>query len=44
MTEATSRPFEILGLQQVAIGGSDKARLQALWGGLFGIPTIGAVP
>lgn len=37
----TTRPFRILGLQQVAIGGPDKARLQKLWGELFGIPTIG---
>jgi len=41
MAAATTRPFEILGLQQVAIGGSDKARLQALWGVLLGIPTSG---
>lgn len=35
------RPFEILGVQQIAIGGRDKARLQRLWGELFGIPTVG---
>jgi len=39
---ATQRPFEILGLQQIAIGGSDKARLQKLWGDLFGVATIGS--
>jgi len=25
------RPFRILGIQQVAIGGPDKARLRSLW-------------
>lgn len=43
MSEAdTKRPFEILGLQQVAIGGSDKARLKALWGDLLGLATVGS--
>jgi lactoylglutathione lyase len=36
------RPFQILGLQQIAIGGRDKARMQKLWGELFGIPTVGS--
>ena len=36
----SDRPFQILGVQQIAIGG-DKARLQKLWGELFGVPTIG---
>ena len=40
-TTVASRPFRILGLQQVAIGGADKARLQKLWGELFGVPTVG---
>ena len=35
------RPFQILGLQQVAIGGADKQRLQRLWGELLGVPTVG---
>ncbi len=35
------RPFRILGLQQVAIGGPDKARLRGLWVDLLGIPTQG---
>jgi len=38
---STPRPFEVLGLQQVALGGADKARLQHLWGTLFGLPTVG---
>jgi lactoylglutathione lyase len=32
-----SKPFRILGLQQVAIGGADKQRLRALWVDLFGL-------
>jgi len=31
------KPYRILGLQQVAIGGSDKQRLRALWVELFGL-------
>ena len=25
------RPFQVLGIQQIAIGGPDKAKLQRLW-------------
>ncbi len=32
-----SKPFRILGLQQVAIGGPDKARLRALWVDILGL-------
>ncbi len=32
-----NRPFRILGIQQVAIGGADKQRLRALWVDLFGL-------
>lgn len=35
------RPFSILGVQQIAIGGRDKGRMQRLWGELFGVPTVG---
>ena len=35
------RPFRILGLQQVAIGGLDKQRLRALWVDLLGIKATG---
>ncbi len=31
------KPFRILGLQQVAIGGPDKARLRALWVDMLGL-------
>ena len=35
------RPFRILGIQQIAIGGSDKARLRKLWVGVLGLETTG---
>ncbi|HEX7701067.1 MAG TPA: VOC family protein, partial [Kofleriaceae bacterium] len=31
------RPFKILGVQQIAIGGPSKAALRSLWVDLFGI-------
>jgi len=31
------RPFRILGVQQIAIGGVDKARLRALWVDILGL-------
>ena len=37
-----SRPFKILGLQQVAIGALDKSPLSNLWTNIFGIPQIGS--
>ncbi|HET9990808.1 MAG TPA: VOC family protein [Kofleriaceae bacterium] len=33
----TTRPFKILGVQQIAIGGPSKAALRSLWVDLFGI-------
>ncbi len=41
MTPTTDRPFRILGLQQIAIGGPDKQRLKALWVDLLGLPVTG---
>jgi lactoylglutathione lyase len=32
-----SKPFRILGVQQIAIGGADKQRLRALWVDLLGL-------
>jgi lactoylglutathione lyase len=32
-----SKPFKILGIQQIAIGGPDKARLRNLWVDIFGL-------
>lgn len=36
------RPFRILGLQQVAIGGEDKSRLRHLWVDLLGLSPAGS--
>jgi len=35
------RPFKVLGIQQIAIGGPDKLRLQKLWVELFGLEVTG---
>ena len=32
-----SKPFRILGIQQIAIGGPDKQRLKSLWVEIFGL-------
>ncbi|MCK6426947.1 MAG: VOC family protein [Burkholderiaceae bacterium] len=32
-----TKPFKILGIQQIAIGGPDKTRLQKLWVDIFGL-------
>ena len=32
-----SKPFRVLGIQQIAIGGPDKARLRSLWVDIFGL-------
>jgi lactoylglutathione lyase len=31
------RPFKVLGIQQIAVGGPDKARLRRLWVDVFGL-------
>lgn len=36
------RPFKILGVQQIAIGGTDKSRLAHLWTTLLGLEKIGS--
>ena len=41
MSSAGQRPFRVLGIQQVAIGGLSKARLRALWVDLFGLDVTG---
>ena len=40
MTQA-ARPFRVLGIQQVAIGGPDKARLRRLWVDMLGLEVTG---
>jgi lactoylglutathione lyase len=37
-----TRPFRILGVQQIAIGGPSKAALRHLWVDLLGLPVTGA--
>ena len=44
MSDATNtgaRPFRVLGIQQVAIGGPSKARLRTLWVEKFGLEVTG---
>jgi lactoylglutathione lyase len=36
-----ARPFKVLGIQQIAIGGPDKVKLQKLWIDMFGLEMIG---
>ena len=36
-----ARPFRVLGVQQIAIGGPSKAALRHLWVDLFGVPVTG---
>ena len=38
---AQPKPFRILGLQQIAIGGPDKQRLKALWVDMLGLTVKG---
>jgi lactoylglutathione lyase len=36
-----NRPFRVLGLQQIAVGATDKARLRHLWVDILGLETAG---
>jgi lactoylglutathione lyase len=36
-----TRPFKVLGIQQIAIGGPDKERLRKLWVEMFGLEVTG---
>lgn len=36
-----ARPFRVLGLQQIAVGGADRQRLRALWVDLLGLTPTG---
>ncbi len=42
MTAIHDRPFRVLGLQQVAVGGRDKAALRRLWCDLLGLSVVGS--
>jgi lactoylglutathione lyase len=37
----SARPFKVLGIQQIAIGGLDKTRLQTLWVDMLGLEITG---
>ncbi len=37
----SQRPFQVLGLQQIAIGGTDKQRLKTLWVDMLGLEVTG---
>ena len=36
-----TRPFKVLGIQQIAIGAADKARLRTLWVDMLGLEVTG---
>jgi lactoylglutathione lyase len=36
-----TRPFKVLGIQQIAIGGTDKTKLQKLWVEMLGLEVTG---
>ncbi len=38
---ANPRPFKVLGIQQIAIGGPSKERLSTLWVDMFGLEVTG---
>ena len=40
-TPTTARPFKVLGIQQIAIGGTDKQRMKTLWVDMFGLEQTG---
>lgn len=39
--QQTTRPFRVLGIQQIAIGGPSKERLKKLWVEMFGLAVTG---
>ena len=40
-TSTVARPFKVLGIQQIAIGGPSKDRLRKLWVDMFGLEVTG---
>jgi lactoylglutathione lyase len=40
-TNTVQRPFRVLGMQQVAIGGTDKGRMKTLWVDMLGLTQTG---
>ena len=41
MSQSPQRPFRVLGLQQIAVGGPSKSRLRRLWVDMFGLTDAG---
>ncbi len=41
MNSTVQRPFQVLGIQQIAIGGPDKQRLRSLWVDMLGLQVTG---
>jgi len=41
MSDTVKRPFRVLGIQQIAIGGTDKQRMRALWVDMLGLDVTG---
>ena len=41
MTSSSKRPFRVLGVQQIAVGGPDKSALRRLWVDLLGLEVHG---
>jgi len=39
--QAGERPFKVLGIQQIAIGGPSKQRLRTLWVDMLGLEVTG---
>jgi len=39
--QSSARPFQVLGIQQIAIGGPSKDRLKKLWVEMFGLAVTG---
>ncbi len=41
MTSSPTRPFKVLGIQQIAIGGPSKEKLKTLWVEKLGLEVTG---
>ena len=41
LSTSASRPFKVLGLQQIAVGGPDKSKLAKLWTDVLGVKCVG---
>jgi len=41
MAATTQRPFKVLGIQQIAVGGTDKAQMKKLWVDMLGLEVTG---